>query len=83
MVSDLTAVKAFKLYETWASKICWTPDFAERQMMEKSYQAEAMALMDSQNCFKILFLPMDNRKVSFELVNTILPDEQIKQQQQQ
>ncbi|KHJ43994.1 histone deacetylase interacting [Trichuris suis] len=83
MVSDLTAVKALKLYETWVSKICWTPDFGERQMMEKSYQAEAMALMDSQNCFKILFLPMDNRKVSFELVNTILPDEQIKKQQQQ
>ncbi|CDW52413.1 paired amphipathic helix protein Sin3a [Trichuris trichiura] len=83
MVSDLTAVKAFKLYETWASKICWTPDAGDRQMMEASYQAEAMSLMDGQNCFKILFLPMDNRKVSFELVNTILPDEETKKQQQQ
>uniref|UniRef100_A0A5S6QB12 HDAC_interact domain-containing protein n=1 Tax=Trichuris muris TaxID=70415 RepID=A0A5S6QB12_TRIMR len=75
MVTDITAVKAFKLYESWNSKICWTPDVSKRQQLDNAYQAEAMSLMAQQNCFKIVFGPNGSGTVSYEMLNTFFPDD--------
>ncbi|CDW55738.1 PAH and Sin3 corepress domain containing protein [Trichuris trichiura] len=75
IVSELTPVKAFKLHETWAPRIRCAPNNVERQLLEKSYQAEAIALTEGQKCFKIQFLPLENRKVTFELLDKASPNE--------